>query len=1191
MPEFEQEEDLSYLVFAVVRLQSLFRGKRERRRTSRLVKAHYQVTKDPVTEQTLYTNLVSNTSSWTKPALFTTLGICDDENDEVEDADFDEFHLEAEQGDGDDDDEDKNDEDDDEDADGLGSKKSRRKFPRSKAQQRVDEVEDDGKEGTELDMSGLNAWKLSSRIWNLQFVKKLVLSKNQLQRIPSGIQDLVHLEELDVSYNHLTRLPSCLQTTITLTALNASHNHIQAFSPKLWKLRAMRRLDLSHNVLQELPYVEGDLKLLRETREWQVGVGLLTDLRSLMLSHNKLTQLPKSIEKCTSLEFLNLSNNNIGEMAEELGDLESLRCLYLQKNALTALPESIGSLSKLETLEVKENRLVNVPESAGNLQNLQQLGLSSNQLKYLPEELGALCRLSRLDLDNNPNLVTLDVFFRRLSSIRSFSANSCGVVRFETIEFLKDSPVQALHLRQNVLAEFPVLFSNSVMKDTLEELELRGNSLTRFPIEVARCCHELRHLDISENKLRQLPPEIGQLWNLELLRLSQNELEILPDELTTLLRLQDLRCDHNRLRSLPLGIGNLKQLTHIDVSFNQLETLPTSMMALSVLTSLQANDNQLKVHPPALYHASCYCNYSNNPFNSENNRKTMERRQMLAEAMKLMAEQQYETAEELFSVLLDTLDTQSHQVQKDQRPQLRFARGNCRLMLLKLSGEEIDASSVIVNTCERRLHGKDLLHARWAITIQKKQHQEDERRQREQERIYGSSSRDDEGGGERQGALGRKEENAVVSSSTAAAHLSLGGPENGNDDVTTVDTHSHLEAAAEKRRVARERQHAFANEALLDLQAAIRHGVTELPTAHYLEGLTHMALMQFPEAIASFTEALMLIVPSSPPNPPEQDNNFEYREQQHHHADYLLSEPVPKTAIHVFLKRAEACRLLGQLPSALADVRHVMLHHPGDCPREVEDTELRYTHEWDVQQNEYFVDYVTLFRAFDVVNCSGLARRPEVVDLHRCMTSQEAKKKRTEVAGATKRLRPAERFAAEVSRAAAEISDKRVAERTAIADKFAAKEKLLTRTRDFKREIRANLELEMEEAQQRAVEKELARLAELKRLELEREFNERLFMKYEDELMRWLVGEEQRIEMERLRLLEEAQRKADAKAAYATRLARRGGRRQQAAPARGAGGATGSRAQSRNTTASSSSSAASTPVTRRTPAPSSPSRE
>lgn len=1174
MPEFEQEEDLSYLVFAVVRLQSLFRGKRERRRTSRLVKAHYQITKDPTTEQTLYTNLVSNTSSWNKPALFTTLGIGDDENDEDEDADFDEFHLEAEQDDGD--------EDDDEDAEDI--KKSRRKFPRSKAQQRVDEVEDDGKEGTELDMSGLNAWKLSSRIWNLQFVKKLVLSKNQLQRIPSGIQDLVHLEELDVSYNHLTRLPSCLQTTVTLTALNASHNCIHVFSPKLWKLRAMRRLDLSHNVLQELPYVVGDLKLLRETQEWQVGVGLLTELRSLMLSHNKLTQLPKLIEKCTSLEFLNLSNNSIGEMAEKLGDLESLRCLYLQKNALTALPESIGNLSKLEILEVKENRLVNVPASAGNLQNLQQLGLSSNQLKYLPEELGALGRLSRLDLDNNPNLVTLDVLFRRLSSIRSFSANSCGVVRFGTTEFLKDSPVQSLHLRQNVLSEFPVIFSSSVMKDTLEELVLHGNCLTRFPIEVARWCHELRHLDISENKLHLLPPEIGRLQSLEVLYLSQNELEVLPDELTTLSRLQDLKCDHNRLRNLPLGIGSLAQLTHMDVSFNQLETLPTSMMALSALASLQAHDNQLKVHPPALYHASCYCDYSNNPFNDENNRRAMERRQILAEAMRLMAEQQYEAAEVLFSTLLNTLDMQPQQVQKEQRPQLHFARGNCRFMLFKLSNEKIDASSMTVDTCERELHGKDLLYARWAVNQQKKQRQEDERRQREQERVINNNNSHDDGGCDDKKALERKKKSIVVTSFTAAAHISLSGPETGNDDVTTVEIHSHLAEAAEKRRVARERQYAFAKEALVDFQAAIRHGVTELPTTHYLEGLTHMALMQFPQAVASFTEALMLIIPS-PQSPSEQDNNFEYREQQF--ADYLLSEPVPKIAIHVFLKRAEASRLLGQLPSALADVRHVLMHHPVDCPSAVEDVEQAYAHEWDVQQNEYFVDHVTLFRAFDVAHRSGLARRPEVVNLHCGMTSQGAKKKRAEADGTTRKLRPAERFAAEVARIAAEISDKRIAERAAIADKFVAKEKLLARTRDFKREIRANLELEMEEARQRAVEKELARLAELKRLELEREFNERLFMKYEEELMRWLVGEELRLEMERLRLLEETQCKADAKAAYATRLARRGGRRQQATPTRGAG----SRAPSQSTTASSlSSSAASTPATRRTHAPSSPSR-
>lgn len=1151
LPEEDEEADLSYLVFAVVRLQSIFRGIRDRRRVARLVKARYQITNDPMTAQTLYTNLASNTSSWSKPVLFTTLGIGDhdSDDDDSDDADFDAFRMETEENDGDDtgaEDLDNNGEDSDGgDRDATGKKKKKRKLPRSKAQERVDEAEDAGADGTELDLSALNAWKLSSRIWNLQYMKTLVLSKNQLARIPSGIQDLVHLEALDVSFNQLTRLPSCLQTTMTLTALNASNNRIQSFSPKLWKLRSLRRLDLSHNRLSELPYVEGDLKLLRETREWQVGIGLLSELRSLMLNHNKLAELPKSINRCAALEFLNLSNNNIRVLSDEIGALESLQCLYLHKNALAALPDAIGSLRRLEILELKDNRLINVPESTGSLQSLQQLGLSSNQLKHLPEELGALSRLSRFDLDNNPNLVTLAMFFRRLSSLRVFSANACGLVHFETLEFLVESPVRALQLSNNALLDFPVHFARSTMKHTLEELVLHSNSLVQFPLEVARCCVELRTLDVSSNKLRSIPPEIGRLENLEVLVLSRNELETLPDELTLLAQLRDFKCDRNRLRALPLGIGRLAHLALIDVSFNQLETLPTSMTSLAALECVYANDNKLKLRPPALHHTpSCYCDFSNNPF-IDANHQLMVRRQMLARAAQLMAETHFEAADALFSAAIDSLDEQTYDEQRKQRPQLHLARGVCRFMLLKTARDEVAGASTTLDTCEREAREKTLLDARSLIRQQKLLGNDD----------FATSK-----------SLFVVAVNALSSDSPEADP----SDNNEDDDSLRPETSRSFFAAAATRESARAKQLEYANAALADFQSAVSLKTAELPTARYLTGLTHMALMQFEEAIWSFTEALMVLIPRPQHATGELDATrfLAFRDQ----ANYLLSAPVPKFAVHIFLKRAEAYRLLGQLPSALMDVRHVLEHHSVDT---VEALERAYAVEWEAQQTEYFVDHVTLIRSFDVAARSGLPRRPEVVDCHRCMTAPEVRKQReTSHVPIAKPLRPAERFAAESARLSAELRAKDAVALASVDEKIAARLKVLARTRDFSREIRENLQLEMEEAWQRAAEKELARLAQLQREERERELNEQLFMKYEDELTQWLVAEELRLETERLRQLEDAQRRADEKAAYTTRLARRGGRRQQGG---GAASQRGGSNQSRNT-----------PAARRTPTPSSP---
>ncbi|KAG3045269.1 hypothetical protein PI124_g24677, partial [Phytophthora idaei] len=98
LPEDNQEGiDLSYLTFAVVRLQSMFRGIKDRKRARRLVIAQYQRTTDPDSGKILYTNLDTNTSSWIKPALFGPLQIPDTgELEEVDDDDdFEGFQQDA----------------------------------------------------------------------------------------------------------------------------------------------------------------------------------------------------------------------------------------------------------------------------------------------------------------------------------------------------------------------------------------------------------------------------------------------------------------------------------------------------------------------------------------------------------------------------------------------------------------------------------------------------------------------------------------------------------------------------------------------------------------------------------------------------------------------------------------------------------------------------------------------------------------------------------------------------------------------------------------------------------------------------------------------------------------------------------------------------------------------------------------
>ena len=182
-----------------------------------------------------------------------------------------------------------------------------------------------------------------------------------------------------------------------------------------------------------------------------------------------------------------------------------------------------------------------LPPEIGNLRNLQadnnfsldfrgNLNLSDNNLQVLPPELGQLDKLSALSLNNNQ------------------------------------------------LKEWP---TDMDPMSSLGVLSLSGNQFEELPTTLISSLPWLRYLDLSNNKLQSLPPEIGQLRNLSSLDLAQNQLTTISDEIGQLEKLRRLDLAQNQLTTIPDEIGLLQRLSYFYIEDNPLDgPMPEAVLDL-----------------------------------------------------------------------------------------------------------------------------------------------------------------------------------------------------------------------------------------------------------------------------------------------------------------------------------------------------------------------------------------------------------------------------------------------------------------------------------------------------------------------------------------------------------------------------------------------------------------------------------
>jgi len=145
--------------------------------------------------------------------------------------------------------------------------------------------------------------------------------------------------------------------------------------------------------------------------------------------------------------------------------------------------------------------------------------------------------------------------------------------------------------------------STESSEDTDYNVDLSYSDLHQFPHSIfdgASQQQQIRSLNIFNNHIAVLPPELGLFMNLVTLDVSNNCLKSIADEICSLHHLRTFVARNNCLavESIPKDFGMLPSLAVLNLSGNQLSQLPVQFTELPQLKCLYLGANQIASVPP-----------------------------------------------------------------------------------------------------------------------------------------------------------------------------------------------------------------------------------------------------------------------------------------------------------------------------------------------------------------------------------------------------------------------------------------------------------------------------------------------------------------------------------------------------------------------------------------------------------------
>ena len=249
---------------------------------------------------------------------------------------------------------------------------------------------------------------------------------------------------------------------------------------------ALRTLHMSHNRVSSL----------------RQSFAFYSELRWLDLSHNSLHSLgSRHLESLRSLETLNVSANLISSLeSDAFTGLVSVSVLDLSANRLTALPASLfAEMTHLQTLIISGNKIQTISEQAlDSLRHLHTIHLDDNNIQHVPSaSLAAAVNLRHLHLSKNLIVTLDDMAFAKLVKLRTLRLNDNALRHVEPMSFHGLTSLELLDLSFNRLDVVPFKALASPSLAHLLHLDLSGNMWRQLQSGLLHSLPRLQSLNIS----------------------------------------------------------------------------------------------------------------------------------------------------------------------------------------------------------------------------------------------------------------------------------------------------------------------------------------------------------------------------------------------------------------------------------------------------------------------------------------------------------------------------------------------------------------------------------------------------------------------------------------------------------------------------------------------------------------------